>query len=567
MKRIIKLSGILLIVLAVLFLGTFIVLYSGIFPILTGFNVNSVINTHDTIFSISFDKVRASKYYIVEIHDSKDELLYKKKIETNEYTQDFGFIQENEEYKLDVYAYNKKDESRKSNNTYEFTYQKEVSFTKDNSAFLNNETGYLYLSRMVDTKNYSISITKNTYDEQNNKTDSKFVKEDMITNDVYEINESLFKDEKVELVVELKKNSNTIDKISLYNNMYPQEKPEISYPENGSTLNLSDVYLKFNELTWADRYEISIITSDNKVIATTSTEENEALLDSSIFDSGVYTISVNAFIGDYSTNSSTMFKIEKRPSSVYLSKDVNSIKKGDTIELLSNSSGSIYYTIDGTDPINGGLVYNSPIKILEDTTIKALILEGGKFSNTRTYNIKINNNKKDIKVFLSSSNQYFNIGEEPFTNERKEMNLISDLISNKLSSKGVTVYRNDYLSSYQNILNECRDNNVNLLVSLETTSSYNHDKSGLQTLVATESSKGFSLANIINNKLKKLKDSKIVLTNDIKGSKTKEENDLTSVMIELGYHDNKTDAEFLVNNRESIAEEIADSILRYYGIN
>ena len=140
----------------ILFLATFIVLYSGIFPILTGFNVNSVINTHDTVFSISFDKVRSSKYYIVEIHDSKDELLYKKKIETNEYTQDFGFIQENEEYKLDVYAYNSKDESRKSNNTYEFTYQKEVEFTKDNSAFLNNETSYLYLTRMVYTKNYSI---------------------------------------------------------------------------------------------------------------------------------------------------------------------------------------------------------------------------------------------------------------------------------------------------------------------------------------------------------------------------------------------------------------------------
>jgi N-acetylmuramoyl-L-alanine amidase len=38
-------------------------------------------------------------------------------------------------------------------------------------------------------------------------------------------------------------------------------------------------------------------------------------------------------------------------------------------------------------------------------------------------------------------------------------------------------------------------------------------------------------------------------------------------MIELGYHDNETDAKFIINNREKIAETIADSILSYYGIN
>ena len=566
MKRIVKFSGILFAILAGLFLVTFIVLYSGIFPILTGFNVNSVINTHDTVFSISFDKVRSSKYYIVEIHDSKDELLYKKKIETNEYTQDFGFIQENEEYKLDVYAYNKKDESRKSNNTYEFTYQKEVEFSKDNSAFLNNETSYLYLTRMVDSKNYSIMLSKNTYDDANNKTDSKFIKEDLITNDVYEINDSLFKDEKVEIIAELKKNGNTIDKLSLYNNINPQETPDISYPENGSTINLSDIYLKFKELTWADRYEIQIINSSGKIIALTNTDENEALIDSSVFTTGMYTITVNAFLDDYSTKASTMFMVENNTSSIYINKDINSIKKGDTIELLTDSNAQIYYTIDGTNPENGGMIYTSPIKLVENTTIKAVTVENNTYTNPTTFDIKLTT-KKDLKVFIASSNQYFNIGESPFTNERKEMNLIGDILATKLTDKGIKVSRNDYLSSYSNSLKECVENNIDLLISLESTSSVNHDKSGLETLVTNEKAKSFNLAKLLNKNLNTLKSSKLIYTNDIKGSNTKEEGSVASIMLELGYHDNKTDAEWIVNNRELIAETIANSIINYYGMN
>ncbi len=565
MKRMIKVSAVLVSILAVVFLLAFIILYSGIFPILTGFNINSVINTIDTSFTISFDKVRASKYYIVEIHDSKDELLYKKKIDKNEFTQDFGFIQENETYKLDVYAYNKKDESRKANNTYEFNYQKEVYLTKDSNNFLNNETTYIYLSRLVDTKNYSIKLTKNKYDDNNTLIENKLIKEDIITSDVYEINESYFKDEKVELVVELLKNETLIDTVKLYNNMYPQETPEVISPENGSTVELNEIYLKFKDLTWAERYEIQIVNSSGNVIATTSTEENEVLIDKSIFKDGMYTINVNAYLGEYSTKALTMFKVESVVSPVYVSKDINHLTKGEKIELYSTNEGTIYYTVDGTDPLNGGLVYSSPITINENTTLKTVVINKDIHSDVKTYELKIN--KKDVSVYLASSNQYFNIGVTPYTNERKEMNLVSDLIEKKLTSKNIKVYRNDYLSSYSNILSECEYNNIDLLVSLETTSSDSHDKSGIQTIITNSSSNSYSLSNIINSNLNKLKESKLMYSNNIKGSNTIEKGNMLSLMVELGYHDNETDAKFIINNREKIAETIADSILSYYDIN
>ena len=44
MKRIIKISTFLLLALIIIFGITFFVLYSGFFPILTGFNINNVLN-------------------------------------------------------------------------------------------------------------------------------------------------------------------------------------------------------------------------------------------------------------------------------------------------------------------------------------------------------------------------------------------------------------------------------------------------------------------------------------------------------------------------------------------
>jgi N-acetylmuramoyl-L-alanine amidase len=146
------------------------------------------------------------------------------------------------------------------------------------------------------------------------------------------------------------------------------------------------------------------------------------------------------------------------------------------------------------------------------------------------------------------------------------MNLISDLIEKKLKEKNIKVFRNDYLSSYKNILNECEDNNINLLVSLETTSSDNHDKTGIQTIITNSSANSYGLANIINNKLNSIKESNLIYSNNIKGSLTNEKDSMLSLMLELGYHDNENDAKFIINNRENIANIVASSILDYYGI-
>lgn len=562
MKRVLKISLVLVIALTLLFGITFLILYSGIFPILTGFNITDVNNTQDTTFNIVFDKVRSSAYYVVEIHDSKDELLYKKRTESNNITEDFAFIKENEKYKLDVYAYNKKEEVKKSNNTYEFSFMKEVRFTDDNSSLLGNETAYIYLTRNITTKNYSIKVIKNKYNESS-LVESKLLKEDIVTNDVYEISDSLFKDESVELVVELLKNNNVIDTIKLYNNMNPLETPDIIYPESGSTVSLDNVYLKFKELTWPDKYDIQITQSNGNVVATTSTNYNEVILEKNLFKEDVYTITVNAYLGDYSTKSTTMFKLEDKLEPVYLNKNPNLLKKDDTLELVSNNpNGVIYFTIDGSDPLQGGRAYSNPIIIDSDLTLKTAIAYNGKTSNVSTYDIKLNKDTK--KVFLASSNQVNNIGVELFTNERKEMNLISDLIEKKLKENDFEVFRNDYLTAYSSYLSECEKKDINLIVSLESTSSINHNKSGLQTLITSESSNSFSLAKRINNDLNKLKESKLIYTNNITGSYTEEKNSIKSIMISLGYHDNKTDAEWIVNNRELIANTIANSIIEYY---
>ena len=97
-----------------------------------------------------------------------------------------------------------------------------------------------------------------------------------------------------------------------------------------------------------------------------------------------------------------------------------------------------------------------------------------------------------IKVYLSSSNQVFNLGEEPFTNERYEMDLITDLIEKELKEHNIKVYRNNYLTSAKDWNKDAEEKQVNLKLAIQTESSSNHDKYGLTTYVnnRTQAGKG-----------------------------------------------------------------------------
>ena len=60
-----------------------------------------------------------------------------------------------------------------------------------------------------------------------------------------------------------------------------------------------------------------------------------------------------------------------------------------TVTITSESSATVYYTLDGTNPTDESLVYKGPIEITKSTIVKAITYKPGQFlpSNiiSRTY--------------------------------------------------------------------------------------------------------------------------------------------------------------------------------------
>ena len=103
---------------------------------------------------------------------------------------------------------------------------------------------------------------------------------------------------------------------------------------------------------------------------------------------------------------------------VYANYNPGEIDKYTNIRLYTNTSGgSIYYTLDGTDPTEKSTLYSTPINITEHTIIKAVAVKYGKYSAVSTFEYYISNKPKvEMNVTIASkSAQSGAIVELPIT--------------------------------------------------------------------------------------------------------------------------------------------------------
>ncbi|WLR41375.1 5'-nucleotidase C-terminal domain-containing protein [Bacillus carboniphilus] len=94
---------------------------------------------------------------------------------------------------------------------------------------------------------------------------------------------------------------------------------------------------------------------------------------------------------EYKLTPRTADDIELYPLAVYASSESGSIVKGSEITLETPAeNGVIYYTLDGSEPTSEqGTKYSSPIKISEDTTVKAIVEIDGETSEVATYTYEV----------------------------------------------------------------------------------------------------------------------------------------------------------------------------------
>lgn len=560
----------ILIALITLLIGSLATSYSIVNSddFLKSFKITNLTNVN-TKYHLEYEKTTNATVYEVIIYDESSEIIFNEKTTENVVDFDLNNLRYDEKYKLVIYAYDKNGESISVKNPYEFTYT-EPSFSKDNNLVLDNNEDYtLYIDGELnkDNKNYQIGLYDNNI----------LIYKEEIKDNEYIIKQKYFNGLTQTLTVKLFDNDTEINSITLYSNTSPISDITIVSPQNNALLDYQDVPLTFTGGDNATEYILEIF-KDDILIKEVSLNQNRAIISSEFFvKDNNYTFKIKAKYLDYesySKEATVSFKMKEKETllPVYINKDSNYIKENSYITLNNpNNKGTIYYTLDGTDPNETSLVYENPILIKENTTIKTIIKEDKSYdSPVSTYNLNIGN-KTDYKVYLSPSNQDGNLGVKSvgYTNEEKEMNDLSNYIEKRLKDYNIKVYRNNPNGNINLWVADSRYYGADLHIAIHSNASTNHTSKGIETWINDQTSDTYSLANMIQSDLMNIYYDKENGNRGVKysnGALGETRMPKFGILVEVAHHDYLEDAKWIMHNKELIGNTIADSILKYFGI-
>ena len=169
-------------------------------------------------------------------------------------------------------------------------------------------------------------------------------------------------------------------------------------------------------------------------------------------------------------------------------------------------------------------------------------------------------------IYLSPSTQEFN----PYAgggNEEQYMNLIADAMEPYLAASGISFTRNTPDMTAASSITASNSGNYDLHLALHSYASATGTARGIEAYYSPASERGKRLAEIIARNLQLIyplpNSSRIVPTTSL-GEVTRTR--APSVLVEIGYHDNPEDAQWIRNNVNAIAENLVLSLTEYFGI-
>ncbi len=165
------------------------------------------------------------------------------------------------------------------------------------------------------------------------------------------------------------------------------------------------------------------------------------------------------------------------------------------------------------------------------------------------------------KIYLSPSTQDKSFGVGEYGTEEYRMNMIADVVERiLLSSEDFVVYRNKRGMGREDIIKESNILNVDIHVALHSNYGGNNGPECFPK-VGCERSNG--VAKEIYKGLKMIYYNKETDNGVIYDNKIVEIMSVNSpaVLVEVGYHDNIRDAEWIINNIYIIGEAIAYGII------
>ena len=177
-----------------------------------------------------------------------------------------------------------------------------------------------------------------------------------------------------------------------------------------------------------------------------------------------------------------------------------------------------------------------------------------------------------VDVYLSPSLQEWNVGYGNYGTEEERMNQIADVVDYELKRFGLNVVRNSPSQSLQEVVAESNAVNPKVHVAIHSNASANGTARGPEVYTHRLGGDGERLARDIYTNLEEIspvdgfgvKEGYTAFNG--KGYYELRRTRAPAVLIEVAFHDNPQDAQFIMDNIYEIGVAIAKGILEYFGI-
>ena len=174
---------------------------------------------------------------------------------------------------------------------------------------------------------------------------------------------------------------------------------------------------------------------------------------------------------------------------------------------------------------------------------------------------------EDRVIFLSPSAQEYNIGYGDYGSEEYRMNRIADIVEKMLRDQGYTVYRNNPNEKLSDAVRRSNEVNPDIHVALHSNASgEGFSAQGPEIFANRPNTPGDRLANLIYNEIMQIYPDPTKGRGVLYTSSLYEiiRTNAPAVLLEVAFHDNPEDAQWIINNEDQIAQAIVSGINSYF---
>ena len=170
-------------------------------------------------------------------------------------------------------------------------------------------------------------------------------------------------------------------------------------------------------------------------------------------------------------------------------------------------------------------------------------------------------------IFLSPSAQEYNVGYGDFGTEEYRMNRIADIVERLLKEEGYTVYRNNPNEKLSAAVKKSNEIGPDIHVALHSNASgEGFSAQGPEIFANRPDTSGDRLANAIYEEIMQIypdpsKGRGVLYTSSLYEIVR---TNAPAVLLEVAFHDNPEDTNWIINNEETIAQAIVNGINNYF---